>query len=155
MEANGAKLGKRGVVVEEEAAREAAGAANREDRGWGFLQRVIRYGRKVYGLGSVLGRVRDARVRPRVSMSTVLRAGLLCGLLRVRSFNALEPQLAEPCMWRALGREPGDGRGQALCSVDTLSRVLRQADPESFHDMLAALVRAAERKKVFREGLDG
>jgi hypothetical protein len=118
----------------------------------------MRYGRKVYGLGGVLEHVRDGRIRPRVSMTTVVRAGFLCGLLRVRSFNALEPQLAEAPMWRALGRPRRAGHAgsaRALCSVDTLSRALRRAEPESFHDMLAALVRAAERKKVFREGWVG
>lgn len=123
--------------------------------GRGYLGRVLRYGRKVWGLPDLLRRVRDGRPRPQVLMETVMRAVFFCGLLRIRSFNALEPQLGEPELCRALGlKGPRPARGR-VASVDTLSRALQRADSESFHDMLSELVRRAERHKVFREGWVG
>jgi hypothetical protein len=114
---------------------------------------VLSYGAKVYGLGTIVAGVGDRRLRPRVEMTTVVRAVFACGLLRVRSFNALEPQLGEAQMCHALGlRAPRHGR---VCSVDTVARALRRADPASFHELLVALVSRAERNKVFREGWVG
>jgi DDE family transposase len=125
--------------------------------GRGYLARVLGYGRKVWGLADLLGRVRDGRSRPQVPMETVMRAVFFCGLLRVRSFNALEPQLGEPELCRALGfaQVPRRRAQRRLASVDTLSRALRRAEPDSFLDMLSELVRRAERQKVFREGWIG
>lgn len=122
--------------------------------GVGYLRRLLGYAHKVYALGAVLERVRDGRPRPQIPMSTVVRAVFACGLFRVRSFNALEPQLGEPQLAYALGLGQGKRRGR-VCSVDTLGRALRQAAPESFHEMLRALIERAERNKVFREGWIG
>lgn len=119
----------------------------------GYLQRLIAYGRKAYGLGELLARVRDGRKRPRVSMADVVRSVFACGLLRLRSFNALDPQLAEVEFGRCLGRDLAPD--ERICSVDTLGRVLKRADPQSFHEALSELVRRAERHKVFREGWIG
>src|SRR6266545_1468951 len=142
-----------GAVEREGPAPQAEGALP----GRGYLARVLGYGRKVWGLADLLGRVRDGRARPQVSMETVMRVVFFCGLLRVRSFNALEPQLGEPELCRALGfaQVPRRGARRRLASVDTLSRALRRADPESFHDMLSELVRRTERHKVLREGWVG
>jgi hypothetical protein len=137
-------------VVEGEAAPGSEAAAP----GVGYLRRLLGYGHKVYGLGAVLARVRDGRDQPQIAMATVVRTVFACGLFRVRSFNALEPQLAEPQLAHALGLRRGRAGGR-LCSVDTLSRALRQADPTSFPEMLSALIQRAERNKVFREGWIG
>jgi hypothetical protein len=138
----------------DEAVEGPASEALSPEAGWGYLRRIIGYGAKVYGLGTILSVVRDGRVRPRIAMATVVRGAFACGLLRVRSFNALEPQLAEPAMRRALGLRGEGGRGR-VCSVDTVARALRRADPASFHELLVALVSRAERNKVFREGWVG
>lgn len=123
--------------------------------GRGYLRRVLSYGRKVWGLPGLLQRVGDGRDRPQVPMETVVRAVFFCGLLRIRSFNALEPQLGEPELCWALGLKEPPATGRRVVSVDTLSRTLRLADPASLHDMLSELVRRAERHKVFREGWVG
>jgi hypothetical protein len=140
--------------MEEEREEEAAPGSEEAAPGGGYLRRLLGYSHKVYGLSAVLGRVRDGRQEPQIPMATVVRTVFACGLFRVRSFNALEPQLAEPQLAHALGlrRERAGGR---LCSVDTLSRALRQADPASFPEMLSALIQRAERNKVFREGWIG
>lgn len=138
------------VEVEEEAAESRWSAP-----GVGYLRRLLGYANKVYALGAVLERVHDGRQRPQIPMSTVVRAVFACGLFRVRSFNALEPQLAEPQLVHALGLGNGRQPPRRVCSVDTLVRALRRANPESFHDMLSALSKRAERNKVFREGWIG
>jgi len=141
-------------MVEENVEGEATPAGEEVVPGVGYLRRLLGYGHKVYGLGAVLARVRDGRQEPQIPMATVVRTVFACGLFRVRSFNALEPQLGEPQLAHALGLRPGCAGGR-LCSVDTLARALRQADPRSFPDMLSALIERAERNKVFREGWIG
>lgn len=139
-----------------ERTREVEEAADGEPPrpGAGYLRRLLGYANKVYGLSAILQRVHDGRVRPQIPMATVVRALFACGLFRVRSFNALEPQLGEAPLRHALGLER-HGKPGPLCSVDTLARALRRADPESFHTMLSALIQRAERNKVFREGWIG
>ena len=122
------------------------------EHGSGYLRRALRYGLRVYKLGTLLDRVRDGRVKQQIEMSTIVRSVFLCGLLRIRSFNALEPQLAEPEMQRALGLP---GNGKAPCSVDTLSRALRLTESDCLVQMVSGIVARAERNKVFRSGWVG
>lgn len=110
------------------------------------------YGKKVYGLDELLGKFRDRRHHARVSSSLVARVVFLLGLLRIRSFNALDPRLAEPWMQRALGLTPGSRKA---CSVDTVAYALQRAEVATARDGLVELVRKAERNKVFREGWHG
>ncbi len=141
-------------MVEPTVAVAVRGADEPAGLGVGYLRRLLGYANKVYALGAVLGRVRDGRPRPQIAMATVVRAVFACGLLRVRSFNALEPQLEEPELLAVLGLQPGPAR-RRLCSVDTLARALRRAQPASMQAMLAALIERAERNKVFRAGWIG
>jgi hypothetical protein len=142
-------------MVGDTAEVEATVASDSAGLGGGYLRRLLSYANKVYALEAVLARVRDGRQRPQIPMATVVRAVFACGLFRVRSFNALEPQLAEPQLIHALGLGNGVPPSGRVCSVDTLARALRRADPQSFHDVLSALIRRAERNKVFREGWIG
>ena len=73
------------------------------------------------------------------------------GLLRIRSFNALEPRLSEKPFLNLLGAKPD----RTLCSVDTLSRALRVSALESVRQLSVGIVAQAERNKVFREGWHG
>lgn len=82
-------------------------------------------------------------------MATTL---LFAGLLRIRSFNALEPRLAEPPFLRLVGGPPDRLR---LCSADVLGRALRRMEPAGVRRLLTQLVAQAERNKVFREGWCG
>jgi len=141
-------------MVDEAVEVEEASAGEPAALGVGYLRRLLGYANKVYALGTVVARVRDGRQRPQIPMATVVRAVFACGLLRVRSFNALEPQLGEPQLRAALGLPPDPAR-RRLCSVDTLARALRRAHPESVQTMLAALIERAERNKVFRAGWIG
>jgi hypothetical protein len=129
---------------------EALGAD--EPVGRGRLHQLIAYARKVYGLAGLLGRVEDSRRKPGTKASLVAAAVLYTGLLRIRSFNALEPRLREKAFLRMVGVQRGRMR---LCSVDTLSRALRVTDLESARAVSVAIVQKAERNKVFREGWHG
>mgnify|MGYP003505010102 CR=1 FL=1 len=96
--------------------------------GAGQLRRLLSYGRKVFGLGSGLGRVVDVRRAPRTSAGHVAAAVFYTGLLRIRSFNALEPRLGEKPFLRLVGAA---AERERLCSVDTVGRSLCGMDLDS------------------------
>lgn len=117
----------------------------------GRLQQLLAYGQKVYGLSGMLNRVRDRRRKPAVAAGAVTAAVFYAGLLRIRSFNALEPRLSEPG-FRRLARGASE---ESLGSADTLSRALRVMDLDTVRGVSLALLSKAERNKVFREGWRG
>jgi hypothetical protein len=106
----------------------------------------------VFELGSWLGRVEDSRRAPWTAPRLVAAAVFYTGLLRIRSFNALEPRLSEKPFLRLLGAEP---ERQRLCSVDTLGRALCRMELSSVRAISDAMLAQAERNKVFREGWHG
>jgi hypothetical protein len=118
------------------------------------LRQCLAYGNQIYRLRRLLEGVRDRRQRPRIATELVMRVVFLLGLLRIRSLNALEPRLREPFLQRALGLGLGPGR-RSPCSVDTVSYTLQRTEVPSARAALVALVRKAERNKVFREGWFG
>lgn len=120
--------------------------------GAGQLQRLVAYGRKVFDLGSWLARVVDTRRAPRTTAGLVAAAVFYTGLLRIRSFNALEPRLGEKPFLRLVGAARDRRR---LCSVDTVGRSLCQMDLHSVRAILLSMLHKAERNKVFREGWHG
>ena len=120
--------------------------------GRGRLQALVAYGRKVYGLRQLLEQVEDARDEPVTSAGRVAAAVFFCGLLRIRSFNALEPKLAERTFLRLVGAPATRDR---LCSADTLGRALRGSELDSVRSIAVTMLAKAERNKVFREGWVG
>lgn len=116
------------------------------------LRSIVAYGRKVYDLAGLFGQIRDERENPAKESRLVGAAVFFCGLLRIRSFNALEPRLAEKPFIRLVGAAPEIGK---LCSADTLGRMLKVTDLDSVREMVVQLVAKAERNKVFREGWYG
>jgi hypothetical protein len=120
--------------------------------GAGQLRRLVAYGCKVFGLGSWLGRVVDSRRAPRTAAGLVAAVVFYTGLLRIRSFNALEPRLAEKPFLRLVGAA---AETQRLCSVDTVGRSLCRMDLQSVRAILVSMLHKAERNKVFREGWHG
>lgn len=130
-----------------------ATAADAEQNSWVCgatrLRSFLAYAAKVYGLRSLLERGTDARRNPRTSAAQVISTIFACGLLRVRSLNALEPKLAERSFLRLIDT-PLDV--ERLCSADTISRSLRTIDIPSVRRLLVAPLAKAERNKVFREG---
>lgn len=120
--------------------------------GAGRLRQIVAYGRDVYDLREGFQRVRDERRDPATPSPLVAAAVFFTGLLRIRSFNALEPRLSEKPFLRLVGAVPGKER---LCSADTLSRALRVMDVGTVRDLAVGIVAQAERNKVFREGWHG
>ena len=118
--------------------------------GRGRLRALLSYGREVYGLDAAFDAVKDSRHKPETEAGVIAALVFFCGLLRIRSLNALEPRLDEP----AFGRLLGDSTG-ALCSVDTISRSLCRMDVPSAAKISESIVAQAERNKVFREGWHG
>jgi uncharacterized protein YdbL (DUF1318 family) len=116
------------------------------------LRSLLSYARKVYDVTGLLGQVTDSRTRPVIATAIVARIVLLVGLLRVRSFNALEPKLAEPQWRRLLGLPDG---AKKICSVDAIAYVLQRVDVDSVRSVLVAIVKKAERNKILREGWHG
>lgn len=114
---------------------------------------MLAYVRKAYGLDRLLERVWDSRRKPTIQAPLVAAAVFYTGLLRIRSFNALEPKLRERSFLRLVGMAQPERPW--LCSVDTLSRALRVMDLESVRAMSVAVLEKAERNKVFREGWYG
>lgn len=110
------------------------------------------YGRKVYGLGARLRSVCDSRRSPKTPAALTAAAVFFAGLLRIRSFNALEPRLKETPFIRLVG---AGAAVKKLCSADTISRSLKAMDVESARSLSVGMVSRAERNKVFREGWHG
>jgi len=121
--------------------------------GEGRLRQCVAYGRKVYDLREQLEKLTDGRVDPDIVTYVVAAAVFFCGLLRIRSFNALEPKLGEKTFINLVGH-PIDSRSK-LCSADTLGRVLRIMGIDGLRAFAAHMVNQAERNKVFREGWVG
>ncbi|MEK7248699.1 MAG: hypothetical protein AAB092_09540, partial [Chloroflexota bacterium] len=107
------------------------------------------YGRDVFDLRERLAAVRDSRQDPVTSAGLVAASIFFCGLLRVRSLNALEPKLGEKTFRRLVGAPP---QLEELRSADTLSRSLRKMALETVRQVSLGMVAKAERNKVFREG---
>jgi hypothetical protein len=116
------------------------------------LRQLVAYGGKVFDLRRRLAGVVDSRRAPRTSAALVAAAVFYTGLLRIRSFNALEPRLKEKPFLRLVGAAC---ERLCLCSVDTLARSLSRMDLESVRAVLVEMVHKAERNKVFREGWHG
>lgn len=120
--------------------------------GNGRLRQIVAYGRKVLDLGSWLGRVEDTRRKPLTPARVIAATVFYTGLLRIRSFNALEPRLGEKPFLGLVGARLDRER---LCSVDTVGRCLCRMDLPSVRAVVVAMLAKAERNKVFREGWHG
>jgi hypothetical protein len=131
-------------------------SANVEGRrftlGDGKLRDLVAYARKVFDLRRGLEAIEDDRQDPKISTALIAASVFFCGLLRFRSFNALEPKLRERTFRRLVGAPPEEG---TLGSVDTVSRVLRKLDVSTVRALSVSIVAKAERNKVFREGWHG
>lgn len=110
------------------------------------------YGRKVYSLAERLRGAVDSRRAPVTGAPLVASAVFFAGLLRIRSFNALEPRLSEKPFLRLVDMPAGAER---MCSVDTVGRALRVMDLASVRAIGVGMLAKAERNKVFRAGWHG
>lgn len=116
------------------------------------LRQFVAYGNKTYNLRRLLEGLSDGRRDPSIPTFHVAASTFFCGLLRVRSFNALEPKLKERPFISLVGPE---AKVASLGSVDTVSRVLRQIEIDQARNVTVEILAKAERNKVFREGWYG
>ncbi len=116
------------------------------------MRGLVAYGRKVYGLPALLEATRDGRDARVAPAPLVAASALFAGLLRVRSFNALEPRLREKSFLHLVGAPPNVAH---LGSADTLRRSLVRMELEPVRQVAVSIVTQAERNKVFREGWHG
>jgi len=147
------------TVVGEEEALAAAGPEGSPERdpydlGSGRLRQFVAYGRKVFSLRQRIEGVIDDRQDPTYPASVVSMALFFCGLLRIRSLNALEPRLQEKTFFRLVD-PPSELGLDGLGSADTAGRVLRRMDLPSVRAVSVGILAKAERNKVFREGWHG
>lgn len=115
------------------------------------LRQIVAYGRDVYDLRERIRGVRDGRRDPSIAPTLVASAVLFTGLLRIRSFNALEPRLAEPSFRRLIDASDIS----SSTSADTISRSLRTMEQQTVQAVSIGIIKQAERNKVFREGWHG
>jgi len=120
--------------------------------GVGRLGQFTRYAEKVFTLTRRLSHVNDRRRKPGTPASTLALAVFYTGLLRIRSFNALEPKLSERPFLHLMDEPQGR---QSLGCVDTVSRSLCVMDLDTVRRVSIGIVQHAERNKVFREGWHG
>ncbi|MBI4818670.1 MAG: transposase [Deltaproteobacteria bacterium] len=118
--------------------------------GSGRLRQFVAYARSVFGLDELFAKVSDTRINPKASPSLIAQAVFFCGLLRIRSFNALEPKLAEASFRALIGAPAG-----TLGCVDTVSRGLHAMKIDNVRAISHNIIAKAERNKVFREGWIG
>jgi len=121
--------------------------------GHGHLRQFWGYARRVFDLRQLLDGVCDTRQEPEVPSPLVARILFLVGLLRIRSFNALEPKLAESTTLGIL--DASRRRSGKACSVDTLAYSLARMEVPTCRRTVVSVIQQAERNKVFREGFVG
>lgn len=118
------------------------------------LHLFFAYAKQCFRMDALLDGIRDSRHNPLIPTSWLTRVLFLVGLLRIRSFNALDPKLGEATLQHALGILLR-GNVSRVCSVDTLAYSLKRMLPETARTALVNAVKKAERNKVFREGWHG
>jgi hypothetical protein len=133
----------------------------------GRLRQLVAYGQKVFALRRLLAQQRDRRREPRTAAPLIAAIVVMCGLLRVRSFNALHPKLAERPFLHLVAARPRpplavankppavDEVVRKLCHISTVARALDGTDLERARAVSGQLLAKAERNKVFREGWIG
>jgi hypothetical protein len=116
------------------------------------LQQFVAYANKTYHLRRLLESLSDGRCDPNIPTLHVAAATFFCGLLRVRSFNALEPKMKERPFISLVDPEQ---EVASLGSVDTVSRVLGQIEIDQPRNVTVSVLAKAERNKIFRDGWHG
>lgn len=117
------------------------------------MHAFLEYACRVFGLRGRLAGIVDRRLRAAVPTFVVVRLLFALAVLRIRSFNALDPRLAERSMQRFVG--VGVRRSGKIASVDTLAYALHRMDLDSVRTAAVRVVQKAERNKCFREGWFG
>jgi hypothetical protein len=106
------------------------------------LTRLLRYSRKIFGLGQRLERLRDNRKKPQIPAARFYKAMFLLFLCRLPSLQALEGHRFQRALRRFLG-------GKMPC-IDQIANVSETANLQDLRELLQRLYRQLGRNKVLR-----
>jgi hypothetical protein len=112
-----------------------------------MMARFCAYVEKVFALGSRLGDLRDARLRPVISTASVFVSALTMFATGRGSLHGLEPDLRVPARLRGLV-------GPRLPSSDTIGRVYAGMDSGPLRQMLRDIACQLKRNKALANGGD-
>jgi hypothetical protein len=102
--------------------------------------RLQKYASRTLGLASFLAAPGDGRTSPQIPASSLFWGLLICKILRVWAFHAVEQWVRLAPRALAVGKKFSD---------DTLRYYAERLDPEPLRDALAAVVQRAKRNKAF------
>lgn len=117
----------------------------RPDRPAHELPSFARYLNKVFGFRQAADALRDARQDPEISPATVFRAVFYGFVFRLRSFQQLEADLAEPALQRWIG-------APRAFRDDVLRYSLCGFDLTALEQIAVTINRKLKRNKAFDEG---
>ena len=106
-----------------------------------MLSRFLKYVDKTFHLGELVQKIRDRRVKPRLSTQSVWLSALVMFVLRLGSLHAAGNLLKFPKRLEKL-------IGAQKPSEDTIGRVHGLMDSETLRDVLGAVHRKVKRNKV-------
>ena len=119
------------------------------------LYQFLRYAIEVFGIGSTLMKVTDARRNPDIKTFPVVTSLLMAAVLRVPSLNQLEYLLKTTQFQRLLGERTKKHKNKALFTADTMVDVLDGIELLTLQTALAQIIQKAERNKAFRDDTFG
>jgi hypothetical protein len=105
------------------------------------MTRFCAYVDKVFALGSRLGTLRDARVRPTIPAGAVFASAFTMFATARGSLHGMEPDVRLPSRLRGLV-------GAHVPSADTVGRVYTQMDSQPLRQMLRDLAHQLKRNKA-------
>jgi hypothetical protein len=105
------------------------------------MARFCAYVEKVFGLGSQLGRLTDARLRPRIPTAAAFASAFTLFATRRGSLNGLEPDLRIPARLRGIV-------GAKIPSVDSIGRIYALMDSPPLQQLLADIAHQLKRNKA-------
>jgi hypothetical protein len=112
-----------------------------------MMARFCAYVEKVFALGSRLGGLRDARLRPIIPTAGVFASAMTMFATARSSLHGLEPDLRVPTRLQGLV-------GPRLPSSDTIGRVYAGMDSQPLRQMLRDIAYQLKRNKIFANGGD-
>jgi len=107
------------------------------------MARFCAYAEKIFGLGSQLGKLIDARRSPRIPTAAVFASGLILFATRRGSLNGLEQDLRIPARLRGIV-------GPDVPSVDSIGRIYELMDSQPLRRLLRDVAYQLKRNKALR-----
>lgn len=107
------------------------------------MARFCAYVEKVFGLGSQLGKLTDARTSPRIPTAAVFASAFTLFATRRGSLNGLEQDLRAPARLRGI-------TGPLIPSVDSIGRIYTLIDSQPLRQFICEIAHQLKRNKALR-----